>query len=604
LAAQHKRPHRFAAAPAGASGLVTQGLVELIKAVKGAGFYPAGHPHRTGTVQRAFEVLRESVSEHELIVTVNRQGFAFDGELLPGPPMVLLLARECSIRRIVSITFMQDLLLGDLEVLVHLLNAEARQSVASGGLARELERRGVKTIWINEKNLGAIRAKRGAPARQGTAETVAAGSGDREHPAGTDREPSVGEDREGSGGEPREAGRPGVSELLRLMARESGDGRYQELGRELLDRLRGNPAETAILPVLEELLRQHREAHRSLPQREYALYTLGHLSDAASETLLGLLESRECREKEGIHRVLAALGGKSANWIIQRICLAEGLYQRKSLAAALISLGPPAIPSLAAMLRDERWYVVRNMVSILGEIRRPECVAALRRPLYHGDARVRKETIRALTKIGGEAAEGGLIQLLEERDQGIVRHAILSLGLIRSSQAVPQFLRLLEKRDPFLKGVGVKKELLVALGRIGDRRVTGVLLKLLKRRGWLAFGRRLELRIAVAATLGALGDQTALPVLKGLAAGSGALAQACREALDAIEGLSGGIDAAAVASPASGEHRQGGGRGSAGVLVRGVDEPDERLFQGGTSDAPQCEGRLRIEQAVVLFQER
>jgi HEAT repeat protein len=181
------------------------------------------------------------------------------------------------------------------------------------------------------------------------------------------------------------------------------------------------------------------------------------------------------------------------------------------------------------------------MVSILGELRCSECIPELKRPLYHEDVRVRKEAIRALMKIGGEAAESALIPLLEEQDEGLVRHVILSLGLMRSRQAVPGLLKLLERRDLLLKGLEVKKELLLALGRIGDRRSTGHLLKMLVPRGWPVLGRWLELKIAVAAALGVLGDEAALPAVTALAAGTGALAEACREAQDAIERVSGGI---------------------------------------------------------------
>jgi HEAT repeat protein len=111
---------------------------------------------------------------------------------------------------------------------------------------------------------------------------------------------------------------------------------------------------------------------------------------------------------------------------------------------------------------------------------------------------------------------------------------------MHSREAVPALLKLLDRRDIFLKELGVKKEVVTALGRIGDRRVTPQLLKMLGTRGWPVLGRWLELKVAVASTLGMLGDETAIAALTSLARGSGALAEACREALDAIERISGG----------------------------------------------------------------
>ena len=500
------------------NGFLAQALVELHKAVKGAGFYPKGHPYRTETLQRSLELLLGLVAERELVLGVNRQGFLLAGEPVDGNAMVHQLANECFIRRIANITFMQDLLPHDLESFVQLLGVDQQKAAARGGFAKQLEQSGVRTIWVNEKDLAAIWAKR----------------------PGYDE----GADEGWDGFPPLElvsapTEQRSVSEILRLMAEETVDARYQELGRELVVRFQAD-SRIPVLPVLEELLRQHQEPQRSLPKREYALFTLEHLADGVADQLLDALESRDCQEREGIHRVLAALGGKGAYWVIQRICLAEGLFERKCLAAALVALGPPAIAPLVAMLKDERWYVVRNMVSIIGEFRSADCVLALKKPLHHNDVRVRKEAIRALMKIGGDSAVMLLLPLLDEPDEGVARHAILALGLMRSREAVPALSRLLERRDLLLKELAAKKEVVAALGRIGDRRVTGQLLKMLAARGWPVLGRWQELKIAVASTLGMLGDEAALPALTDLARGKGALAEACREALDAIERVSGG----------------------------------------------------------------
>ena len=514
---------RLVTPPNPTPGALTHGLVELHRAVKGAGFYPNGHPARVEALQRVFDALTALVEERELILSVSRQGITVDGEGVEGNSMVLQLAHECFIRRVGSVTFMQDLLISDLEGFIRLMNGDPHKIAAAGGFARQLERAGISTIWVNQKDLDLIWEKR-ARASFGEPGDGDDGLGGKELTAATPDAPV----------------RRSVAEILDAMAREKLDHQYQALARELCDRLQQNPNETPLLPVLSELLRQYREEERSLPQREFALFVLKQLAENAERVLLAPLERRDCTEKESIHRILAALGGKGAYWLIQRICLAPGLYERKALATALIHIGPPAVPPLLAMLNDERWYVVRNMVAILGELRCRECIWELEKPLYHEDVRVRKEAVRALVKMGGEQAEASLIPILEESDERLVRHAILALGLMRSTEAVPALLWHLERRDLLLNGLEVKKEILVALGRIGDRRATGPLLKLLKPKGWPVIGRWLEFKVAVAAALGMLGDETALPVLTALSAGSGALAEACREAQDAIERVSGG----------------------------------------------------------------
>jgi HEAT repeat protein len=497
---------------------VAQGLACLHKAVKGAEFYPQGHPHRTDALQRAFEMLQALLRHRPLLFNVDRRGFTLLGERVEGGPIVLQLAHECVIRRIASIAFLQDLLLYDLGALVGVLSSDPHNSEAAGPQLAA----GGRTVYLNERDVSALLAKRSAA---GADEVAGATAAEKAAPAVQAQAPAAA----------GPSGSRAIPELLQLLAQERVDARYQELGRELLNALRSDPQPATVLASLEELHRQGQEGQRSLPQREYAAFSFGRLAEAATDMLLGALESKGCADRERIHRVLAAVGGKAAYPIIERICHAKGLYERKALATALIALGPPAMAPLLATLKDKRWYVVRNMVSILGELRNPETVADLKRSLHHADERVRKEAIRALAKIGGESAEAALIPLLQEPDQGVVRAAASALGRLRSRQAVPTMVKLLERRDLLLKELALKKDLLAALAAIGDYSVTRRLLKVLESRGWLAPGKYLELKLATAAALGALGDRAALPVLTRLAAGKGALAGACRQAVDALE---------------------------------------------------------------------
>lgn len=513
--------------PAENGSQLLQALVELHKAVKGVGFYPEGHPYRGETMQRAFELLSALVGERELVLGINRQGFHINGVPLERNAMSHQLAYECFIRRIAGITFMRDLTPGDLEIFVRLLSADPQKAAGTGGFAKQLEGAGVRTLWVNEKDLAAIWAKR--PGYGGTGQNGGEGS-------------------EGGEGLPlddswlKKVEQRNATDILRLMDLEQSDAHYQELGRELTEWFRADERKTPLLPVLEELLRQHADEEKSLQKREYALFTMGQLGEEGTAHLLFPLASRQCKERAQIHRVLAAMGGRAAEWLIQRICIAKEVFERKALAAALVAVGIPAVVPLVAMLKDGRWYVVRNMVTILGEIRSPDCILALKRPLYHDDIRVRKETIRALMKIGGEASVQLLLPLLNDHDVAVARNAILTLGHMRCREAVPALLKLLTRRDLLLKELEVKKEAAAALGRIGDRRVTAPMLKLMGAKGWTVPGKWQEFKVAVAASLGELGDEAALPLLSSLARGKGAVADACREALDAMERLSGGSD--------------------------------------------------------------
>ncbi len=534
IAAQHDIITMLSAATP-QSRLAGNALGELYKALKSVSFYPAGHPLRNENIINAHRALLQLLQERELVLVVTRQGFSTNegGVAVESTIMVQAFARELFIRRILRLTFLRDLSLTDLRELLLVLSLEAQKIGTAGGVARQMAARGITTIWVNELELPIIWQKRQAMEEKAAAQPPGEVSEDvaANGAAVPDREREEEADKE-------------LEELLALMAAEAEDNRYQQFGRMLVARsemLKGENTFAPLLPVLEALLHHHQDGTRSLIQREYAVFSLQQVAEGAmAEYLLQLLEDKEFFDQERIYPLLKVLGEKAAYGIIQRICLVDRLVARKSLATALVSIGLPAIPPLLAMLKDERWYVVRNMVSILGELRCADCLPALRVTLYHEDQRVRKETVRSLVKIGGWEAESMIVPLLEEKDPGIVRHAVLFLGLMKSPLAVQPLLQIVEKRDLLLRGLPLKKETLQALARIGDKRATQPLLRLFAVGGWLAWSKREELRISLATTLGSLGDEAALVVLKKVAQESGPLGEACSEAVDNIERLAEG----------------------------------------------------------------
>ena len=64
---------------------------------------------------------------------------------------------------------------------------------------------------------------------------------------------------------------------------------------------------------------------------------------------------------------------------------------------------------LISRLGDPRWYVIRNVVYVLGRIAHQGVERALDRALHHDDVRVRKEAVRALGRIESPTSRAYLI---------------------------------------------------------------------------------------------------------------------------------------------------------------------------------------------------
>ncbi|KAF0221346.1 MAG: HEAT repeat-containing PBS [Geobacteraceae bacterium] len=510
-------------------------LAEVYKAMKSIGFYPKGHPLRAENLHRSHNALVNVLNSAELPLVITRSGFSSQegGAMVENNPMTLSMARELFIRRVKRVTFLGDLSLEDLQSFLFLMTIAPQRIAADGGMEKLMAEGGIKTIWANEIDLSVIWEKRQA------LETVAG-----THPVSELEDPSFAEADDGppSIAAVKEEGLS-IEEMIAQMDAERDDNRYLQLARLLAAKaeklkLKEQAAFAPLFPIADALAIHSADEARSAVQREFAVFTLEQVTDGKMiDVLLRQLENKEFRESERIYRIIRQLGEKAAHAVIQRLCIADGLFARKALATALVRIGLPAVLPVVATLQDDRWYVVRNMVAILGEIGCRDRLNDLKPFAYHSDQRVRKEAIRSIAKIGGKEAESVVIGLLADRDPVIVRQAIHSLGVMKSQSAVQSLITLATGQDILLRTFFLKKEALQAIGRIGDRRASPHLLSLLETRHWLAWNKWEELQIAAAAALGQLGDESALPVLRARGAQSGPLGAACNDAVDTIERL-------------------------------------------------------------------
>jgi HEAT repeat protein len=160
-------------------------------------------------------------------------------------------------------------------------------------------------------------------------------------------------------------------------------------------------------------------------------------------------------------------------------------------------LGKNQLQLLSVHLSDHRWFVVRNVVSILGESKSEQALPLLQKVADHKDIRIRQEVIKALVSIGGKKAAGLLAKFLKDQDD-IQGMAIRSFGTIANIGAE-------ESRylTAFLEGRPLKKkeqehtlEAIKSLSKIGGREAGDFLKRYMRIRWWKPRKIQLELRVA------------------------------------------------------------------------------------------------------------
>ena len=152
---------------------------------------------------------------------------------------------------------------------------------------------------------------------------------------------------------------------------------------------------------------------------------------AVSPDTLQWLLAEEPVDFATVDRVLPRLGVFATDPLLDALANAAERATRRALLDRVKQLGPILGPSITARLADERWYVLRNLLSLLEEL--PELpIGFTVLPLVsHTDPRVRIEAVKIGLKSPGER-DRVLLQALSDPEHRIVR-----LALIAALQGVP-----------------------------------------------------------------------------------------------------------------------------------------------------------------------
>ncbi len=181
------------------------------------------------------------------------------------------------------------------------------------------------------------------------------------------------------------------------------------------------------------------------------------------------------------------------------------------------------------LLKDPDWVVRREAAITLGEMGDERCVEPLAAALRDGDWQVREVAIEGIGQIGSPAVDV-LLKLL--RDWDVRKSAIMALGKIRDERVLEPLMQqlrndefmedatdaLVNLGEPSLPGLIkalkdkeelVRKQAVIALGRIKSPEAIDPLIEMLQNKDWFT-------RLTAAAALEAIGDERGREAIKPL----------------------------------------------------------------------------------------
>jgi HEAT repeat protein len=255
------------------------------------------------------------------------------------------------------------------------------------------------------------------------------------------------------------------------------------------------------------------------------------LQPISVSTIVEHLDQQEEGAVEDFIQFAKTLGDTGVDLLISTLAESQQRRNRRILAETIAELCKEAPERLAPWLADRRWYVVRNMVHILGWIGGDSIVGLLRSTLSHPEPRVRQEAVAAIGQVDPALARPILLKALGNADTRMfcaVLHQLSAARDIGTARVLMGYLL-----DPHFdqRPQEERRAIYSALSGVASDEVVPELEAELMKGNWFARGQEAH-RQAVARVLARIGTTAARNVLqRGALSKRPPVRKACEDAI-------------------------------------------------------------------------
>lgn len=195
---------------------------------------------------------------------------------------------------------------------------------------------------------------------------------------------------------------------------------------------------------------------------------------------------------------LAEVGEPYTELLIERLGDEKDKELRKTWMKLLLELGSAAHSTILDRLHDERWYLVRNLLVIIGQQKGKIPPKTLMTLSEHSHPEVRFEALRILFRVNPSAANRLLLKELESENPQSLNILIPLMTMSNNREVSAQLNRLLEREPLTAENLEMKLNILVGLSTAPQSDCLLSVMRLASRREF--FVNRLRKRLMSAAS--------------------------------------------------------------------------------------------------------
>ncbi len=481
--------------------------------------YPPGHPSLKKSYENSHRFVREFLdAAGEFSFTSAKEGINYEeAPLNKDSDAVKRLSQDLIQKNIFRLTFRTTMLPEEFESFVSLIAMDNKKFRALGNATSLFSEHKIKGISVKEMEYDNL-LKEGAAGERGEMEKddSALASEDEQHEPPQEKifqaaHPSSEEQQE-------DVIQKEIDQYLSLLGTETNPDRFKNVLLNLIRLCEILTKEQKMDYVLKILTGLTRATIVSAKRPEiFAKMCISAIRKCQTTPAIPLIldsyASQNDSAREILRRLLRIIGDESIEPALATLIDSQDGQVRRNLINLLVGFGESARPKLEIYLFDDRWYVVRNMAVILGEIRSEKSLNSLSRAVNHMDIRVQREVIKALTRIGGAKVSSFFLRLLPTAPEQLSLIIINSLGMLGDPVAVEPLVEIVLKSDIFHRNYEPRKEAINALAKLKSQEAVEALGRVLTKKEFFGGIRYEDLQIAAVRALGRIGGERSIALL-------------------------------------------------------------------------------------------
>jgi HEAT repeat protein len=258
-----------------------------------------------------------------------------------------------------------------------------------------------------------------------------------------------------------------------------------------------------------------RNVATSPSHRQMALTALtGIISTKTIEILAHIVDTTDQMTPEELLEFLRLLGKPFLGKICDLLGFVEKMKMRKVVIQALIELGADTPEIFYPYLNDQRWFVVRNMLFILGKIPGARVFDQIAAQISHREPAVRKEVFACMERSSDARAKSYLLRFLRDESAAIRVRALQTLANNGSTFALKPIMAITSSDQFAERDTAEKKVTYESLGTLGGEQLLPHFREMLTKKYWFNKAKEKESVICAVAGLSRIMSEEAVKLLE------------------------------------------------------------------------------------------